>query len=292
MKLKSHLIGCALRNLPTEAQIEAARRACEINPSNAPALVEMHCGEPGVTPEALDPMRLAVLTSRYWGDKGVRLGVSFLDTSDTALKNRILGHMNAWGQKANVQFLESAQGEVRIARQRGDGYWSYLGTDVLSVRAGQATMNLDSFTMRTSEGEYLRVVRHETGHTLGFPHEHLRAAIIARLDRDKTLAYFRRTQGWDDQTIISNVLSPLNESALIASPADESSIMAYMLPASITRDGRPIAGGADIGANDHAHAARIYPLADVSPPPPGGEVIEWRLLISEGGRKVELKRVA
>ena len=65
-----------------------------------------------------------------------------------------------------------SRAQVRIARTREDGYWSYLGTDILSIDASQQTMNLDSFSMNTPDSEFYRVVRHETGHTLGFPHEH------------------------------------------------------------------------------------------------------------------------
>ena len=59
---------------------------------------------------------------------------------------------------------------VRIARTANDGYWSYLGTDVLQIPAGEPTLNLDSFTMNTPDSEVYPVVRHDTGHTLGFPH--------------------------------------------------------------------------------------------------------------------------
>jgi hypothetical protein len=54
-----------------------------------------------------------------------------------------------------------------------EGYWSYLGTDIRLIPWNRPTMNLQGFTMNTSESEYKRVVRHETGHTLGFPHEHI-----------------------------------------------------------------------------------------------------------------------
>ena len=40
-------------------------------------------------------------------------------------------------------------------------------------------MNLEAFTMQTPDSEFHRVVRHEAGHTLGFPHEHMRKAIVA-----------------------------------------------------------------------------------------------------------------
>ncbi len=114
--------------------------------------------------------------------------------------HEFLSHMNAWSDvaNANVQFVETASDpQVRIARTAGDGYWSYLGTDILSIEAGEPTMNLDSFTMNTLESEFHRVVRHETGHTLGFPHEHMRREIIDQIDQDKAIEYFMANSGLD-----------------------------------------------------------------------------------------------
>jgi hypothetical protein len=56
-------------------------------------------------------------------------------------------------------------------------------------------MNLQGFTMNTLESEFRRVVRHETGHTLGFPHEHLRRQIVDNIDPDRAYAYFKQVQG-------------------------------------------------------------------------------------------------
>ncbi len=54
--------------------------------------------------------------------------------------------------------------------------------------------------MSTPESEYRRVVRHETGHTLGFPHEHMRKELVARLDPQKCYIYYRRF-GWDKRMV-------------------------------------------------------------------------------------------
>ena len=113
--------------------------------------------------------------------------------------------------------------------------------------------------MTTPESEYHRVVRHETGHTLGFPHEHMRKALVARIDPEKAYEYFRRTQGWDKKTVDEQVLTPLDEKSLMSTPADQISIMCYQLPGSITRDGKPILGGLDIDKTDYAFAGKIYP---------------------------------
>ncbi|HYC28717.1 MAG TPA: hypothetical protein VEB42_07870, partial [Chitinophagaceae bacterium] len=123
---------CTVKLLPREQWAEAAQKAIEINPGNAPALGQFRMAFPD---EVIQPDRLAVLTSKYWGVGGVRLTVSFMDNAPANLRARILSHMNAWGAFSNVQFDETAQnGQVRITRTPGGGYWSYLGTDVTLIR--------------------------------------------------------------------------------------------------------------------------------------------------------------
>jgi hypothetical protein len=256
-------IGCAIRKLPPEKLIESADKATEINPANAPNTA-------GLAPDEMLPReRLAAITSKFWGAGGVRLTVGFLDNPSAELRQRILLHMNAWGAWANVKFtLSNVNPQVRIARvNTGDdaGFWSYLGTDVLTAGPGEPTMNLDSFTMNTPESEYRRVVRHETGHTLGFPHEHRRKAIVDRIDREKAIAFFMASQGWTREEVIQQVLTPFDSSALTAtSETDEDSIMCYALPGSIMTDANAVPGGTDIDNLDAQFAATLYPGA-VSP---------------------------
>ncbi|BBZ34765.1 hemopexin repeat-containing protein [Mycolicibacterium confluentis] len=251
-------ISCSIKTLPTELAEEAAAKAIELNPENAPSAQDR---------AALGPdLPLSAITARRWPKSGVRLSVSFLDNPGADLRARILSHMNAWGAWANVRFTETAgTGQVRIARKAGDGYWSYLGTDVLSIATNKPTMNLASFSMNTPESEFHRVVRHETGHTLGFPHEHRRKAIVDRIDREKAIVYFMRTQGWTRAEVIEQVLTPFDNSALIASAAtDPTSIMCYGLPAEIMKDGIAVPGGPDINNLDATFAGQLYP-GPVSP---------------------------
>jgi hypothetical protein len=113
--------------------------------------------------------------------------------------------------------------------------------------------------MATPESEYKRVVRHETGHTLGFPHEHMRKELVARIDRQKAYAYFLATQGWNHAQVDAQVLTALDDASIIGTPADQTSIMCYRLPGSITKNGQPIIGGIDINATDCGFAGRVYP---------------------------------
>lgn len=250
-------IVCTPKILPRHLWIVAAKNATEINPVNHPPIERLMMVMRGFEPE---PERIAVLTTKYWGAAGVHLTVGFLDNPPTDLRTRILSHMNAWSTSANVRFVETTTDpQVRIARTPGDGYWSYLGTDVASIPASDPTMNLDSFSMNTPESEYHRVVRHETGHTLGFPHEHMRQELVDKIDPEKAIAYFGATQGWTPEEVRQQVLTPLESSSLLGTRhADPHSIMCYQIPGKITKDGRPIIGGLDIDSSDYRFAAKIY----------------------------------
>ncbi|HEV7763529.1 MAG TPA: M12 family metallopeptidase [Thermoanaerobaculia bacterium] len=247
---------CAIKQLPSRLQFKAAEVASLINPVNEPSFGLTAAVSEGVLPT---PLAIAVATAKYWGARPRTLTVSFLETTPTELRRRILGHLNAWTRTGGVRFQETASGgQVRISRGAG-GYWSYLGTDVLLIPPGRPTMNLQSFTMNTAEKEYTRVVRHEAGHTLGFPHEHMRKDLVKLIDPAKAYDYFLRTYGWDRTTVKQQVLTALDERTIMGTPVDQDSIMCYQLPGSITTNGRPIRGGTDINNSDYAFAGRIYP---------------------------------
>ena len=250
------IIACSIKMLPEDQWIAAAETAVRVNRSNKPSDQQFT----RATGEVLPPEHLAVLTAKRWPSTGVSLTVGFIENVDPALRTRILSHMNSWGAYCNVSFTETTVNpQVRISLQ-GSGYWSYLGTDILHIPANQPTMNLQGFSMGTPESEYHRVVRHETGHTLGFPHEHLRAEIVNRIDPAKAKAYFLANDGWDAATTTAQVLTPIDSSALLATAhADPTSIMCYWLPASIMKDNVAVAGGTDIDAQDQTFAATVYP---------------------------------
>jgi hypothetical protein len=247
---------CTIKSLPKRLLLEAAKTAIEINPVNAPVFGPMIAVAADMVS---DPLRVAVITAKYWGPTPRQLTVSFMERAPADLRARIVSHMNAWTRTGCIQFVETqGDGDVRISREAG-GYWSYLGTDILHIPRNRQTMNLEAFTMNTPESEFRRVVRHETGHTLGMPHEHMRRAIVAKIDPEKAYEYFLRTQGWDRTIVDQQVLTPLDERSIMGTPADQTSIMCYQLPGSITRDGRPIIGGLDINQTDYDFVGRIYP---------------------------------
>jgi hypothetical protein len=232
--------------------------------------------------ERLTPAEIALIVGKRWPPTGVRLGVKFLDGASTTLRRRILSHMNAWSKTSNVLFSESRiDPEVRITRFDSPpdmaGYWSYEGTDILGIEPDEPTMNLESFTTKTPAAEYRRVVRHEAGHTLGFPHEHMRRQLVNRIDVQKAIRYFRREEGWTAAETRDQVLTPIEEATILGTlRANPNSIMCYQLPGAITKDGRPILGGLDIDPDDYAFAAAVYPKPPVRISPPLGALFPHR----------------
>lgn len=249
--------GCIIKSLPTRLLTKAAEIARTINPANATAPGPL-AAVPGEGQE-LTPLALAAVTQKYWGPAPRRLTVSFMESTPTDLKARIISYMNAWSKTASISFVETGgTGDVRISRGPG-GYWSYLGTDILLVPRNRQTMNLEGFTMSTAESEYKRVVSHEAGHTLSFPHEHMRGALVARIDPEKAYRWFWEKYRWNKGQVDQQVLTPLDEWSLMGTPPDQTSIMCYQLPGDITKDGKPIPGGTDINETDYAFAGKLYP---------------------------------
>lgn len=257
---QENMLVCMPKTLPKRLLVKAAETAMRISPTNAPVFGPL--AAVGEDFHVSDPLRIAVVTSKYWGPRPRRLTVSFMETTPADLRARIISHMNAWTKTANISFVATTgSGDVRISRGPG-GYYSYLGTDITLIPKNRQTMNLQSFTMNTPESEYKRVVRHETGHTLGFPHEHMRKDLVARIDPTKAYQWFLQTYGWNKAMVDAQVLTPLNEASLMSTPADQTSIMCYQLPGLITKDGKPIIGGTDIDPTDYAFAGKIYPKAN------------------------------
>lgn len=253
----AQIITCTPKPLPRELWVAAGNKAVEVNPLNHAPLERLAMTMPGFKPQ---PEYLAVVITKYWKTGSVTLTVSFMDNAPADLRKRILLHMNAWNKTANVKFVETKkEGQVRIARENS-GYWSYIGTDILSSPADQQTMNFQEFTMQTPESEYHRVVRHETGHTMGFPHEHMRRKLVNEIDPQKAIVFYGQTQGWSPDEVRAQVLTPIEESSIRGTAyADPNSIMCYQIPGTITKNGKPIPGGLDIDASDYKFAGMIYP---------------------------------
>lgn len=256
------IIGCAIKRLPDHKLIPAAENAVRINPANYPnrfALAALVGRSP-------TPLEIAFTTTQWWGSQGKDFTVSFLDNPDQATRKLILQHANLWSKTAQVSFRESnTDPDIRITRTSGDGYWSYVGTDLQHVDPNEPTMNLDSFTSSTDLSEYMRVVPHEFAHSLGAIHEHVRRQIVVKIVPRKAYVYFGATQGWSHAEVDAQVLTPQEDSTILfgTPDAEEDSIMCYPLPGSIMVDGIAVPGGTHITDHDYEVMGIMYPRVTV-----------------------------
>jgi hypothetical protein len=211
--------------------------------------------------------RLIGNVNKWWGQSGVALTYSFMDNASQALIKRCDAAFNSWAKYGNahaawVQNPNDAQ--VRITRVDTDGYYSFLGKDILHIPVSQNTMNLGGFTDKTSDAEIIRVATHEWGHSLGFEHEQILPAEQAKLVKAKVEALYMRTQGWSRAEVDAQIFPGTNVAELIGDlTGDDISIMMYPFPGSVTKDGKPIQGGVVLSAG-HRHGRQALSIAVVA----------------------------
>lgn len=127
-----------------------------------------------------------------------------------------------------IRFAETddpGQADVRIAFQRGQGDWSYIGTELEDVPRTQETMNF-GFAVRGKEGFHTAL--HEIGHTLGLPHEHQNPQGGIVWDEEVVYANCAAPPNeWDRATTYGNIISKLDPDDIQGSTWDPDSIMHY-----------------------------------------------------------------
>jgi len=104
-------------------------------------------------------------TLRYWFfDSGT------WNTNSETEKNLVREGFETWKEVGiGIKFKEvetMSEAEVRIGFLRGDGSWSYIGRDIISIpKQGERTMNFGWDL--TADPRGVDVPVHEIGHTLG-----------------------------------------------------------------------------------------------------------------------------
>lgn len=141
---KIHL--CTEMPTPQDRVIEAAIKAVEENPLNAP--IHEVPGGMGINPRA--PERMALLTENRW-KPGRTLRVKFLD-GVSAVREKVTKYAKEWEKYANIKldFITSSEAEIRVAFSPG-GSWSYLGTVALVIDPAEPTMNYGWLTPNSQE---------------------------------------------------------------------------------------------------------------------------------------------
>ena len=160
----------------------------------------------------------------------------------------------------NIKFerVEEGNSDIRVAFAPQEGHWSYIGTDNLHIPQSKKTMNI-GLDDNDSSLEYDRVCLHEILHALGFMHELQSKNVTINWDVPKVIAYYKKTQGWDEAQTRSQVLDYYNGTDFHGTEFDPNSIMCYPVPPELTLDGLAIGWNYKITKCDEKFIRSVYP---------------------------------
>jgi len=215
-------------------------------------------------------VRLIRMNDKKWVN-GTKLHYYFFTdpaewTTKEAEKNVVRKAFKLWkdvGIGLEFEEVDSVdESEIRIGFRRGDGAWSYIGRDILTIGQDERTMNFGwDLTGHPSE---IDTAIHEIGHSLGFPHEHQNPNAGIVWDEEAVYAALAAPpNNWDRQTTFHNIIKKITPDSVQGSNWDPDSIMHYPFEAGLIkepaqyRNGLTPAGG--VSARDQAWVKTFYP---------------------------------
>jgi hypothetical protein len=192
------------------------------------------CGQPPVIEQPHDPniapgrLSFIVSSNKKWVN-GTEIKYMFTAGAE-AQRNVVRQAFQKWknlGIGISFREVKNAQESmVRIGFTQGDGAWSYVGRDVLTIPKTENTMN---FGWSLTAGSYgMTTALHEIGHTIGFQHEH--QSPFAGIEWDVNAVYkefMGPPNNWSKTTIDNNIIKKLSPNQVKGSNWDAKSIMEY-----------------------------------------------------------------
>jgi hypothetical protein len=162
-----------------------------------------------------------------------------------------------------------SEAEMRIAFQKNDGHWSYIGRDVLNQGVDDATLNLDP-TAGNFNGE---TAAHEIGHSMGLPHEHQnpKAGIVWNEEAVYT-ALAQPPNRWSRETTFHNIIRKIEADSVQGSNWDKDSVMHYQFEAGLIDAPKeyktqPLVPAGGLSSRDRDWIRTFYPPLSASMEP-------------------------
>ena len=198
------------------------------------------------------------VTAKLW-QPGQILRVLFLD-GDLQLQQRVKLAAHLWSDAANIHFMftHESEAEIRISFM-GDGVWSYVGTDCLSVPLDQPTMNFGWLQADSPELELSAIVLRQFGHALGLVNADQSPVANIPWNREAVYRHYAK-HGWSKAQVDSNIFQQYSPEIVRVGPADALSIMHRPISAELTFGGFAIAGNqTELSEADKTFIRQLYP---------------------------------
>lgn len=230
------------------------------------------CGLPTVPEPVFDrnvnPMRQALIrvNDRKWAN-GTVLHYFFFDTTEEQ-KNVVREAFDTWknvGIGLRFEEVDSpVEAEIKIGFLRGDGAWSFVGTDVIDLAPGPNERTMNFGWDLTRDPREIDTAVHEIGHTLGLPHEHQNPNAGIVWDEEAVFAALAQPPNeWDRERTHFNIIRKIDPDTVQGSKWDPDSVMHYPFEAGLIkeparfRSGLTPAGG--LSDRDETWVRNFYP---------------------------------
>jgi hypothetical protein len=200
--------------------------------------------------------RAGLVRSLRW--QKTNLTVRFMN-GDPRVQAQVKRYAQQWSDLCGItfDFGDHHPADIRLSFTC-TGHWSAIGSSGRNLSDNRPTMNL-KLTASTPESEIRRVTLHEFGHALGLIHEHQSPAGGIQWNEPAVIAYYQRTQGWDEAKTRVNVINRASATEVNATAFDPRSIMLYPIPRELTLDGFHSDWNTQLSEQDQAFIGAIYP---------------------------------
>lgn len=250
----------------------AARAAADETGENVPVVV------PGtyVGNTNLDGrMSGTILTGKKW-DRGRTINVALQSGVHPDVRRKVQERFEqAFSYVSmDLRFVPSWEsGDLRVGFVRGDGSWSYLGTDNRTIAKSQRTMNYGWLEPDSPASEFERVVVHEVFHAFGMPHEHQHPKNGIPWDKPAVYRYYQGPpNNWTKAQVDHNLFEKYSETVTQFSEFDRLSIMLYPIPNELTLGDWYAPRNTTPSKTDVAFLADQYGTKVAPPPPPSAGI--------------------